>query len=267
MLRNGRLHDDMKTQKKTSFWVQFYSLPCLVIASSGWKKYFMKYFSGTSVKLLKKSPKNQEFVTINIIDTKGDTNHITFNAVYDALTCTITTRALDHSVFPMISNVLQRLFTRLIYRQGGLVLHASAVRHDEKAYLFIGHSGAGKTTAAKISMANGHEVIADNFVFIIGRQDAYSVLPFPFDQFHNRKNREAIQLRHVYVLQKSSEISFIPILGMGKWIALQRFGQIQTPHVAKGFSLNPKILFDFVHSVTMYTLKFTKSDNFWDKLP
>ena len=39
-------------------------------------------------------------------------------------------------------------FARAVFRTGGLLLHASAVAHDERAFLFLGAAGAGKTTPA-----------------------------------------------------------------------------------------------------------------------
>lgn len=46
------------------------------------------------------------------------------------------------------SSLLTALAGALAYRMGGLVLHASGVEVDGDGYLFIGPSGAGKTTAA-----------------------------------------------------------------------------------------------------------------------
>lgn len=46
------------------------------------------------------------------------------------------------------SSLLTALAGALAYRMGGLVLHASGVEIDGEGYLFIGPSGAGKTTAA-----------------------------------------------------------------------------------------------------------------------
>lgn len=255
----------MKSQAHIPFWMKFYSLPCLVVASPGWKKYFQKYFSGTSFTFPRKI-KGVHHITIYIRDTTDNTNHIVFEAVYHALSCKITTRSLDHSVFPMISNTVQRLFTRLIYQKNGLVLHASAVLRKKRAYIFIGHSGAGKTTAAQISTANGCEVIADNFVFITKNTRGYVLLPFPFDQFHNRVRRPPIIIMHAYILQKSTGVSFVPIEG-GRWTALQRYAQIQVPDGKDAATVNPKFLFNFIHSVTMYRLQFTKIDNFWLSLP
>lgn len=46
------------------------------------------------------------------------------------------------------SSLLTTLAGALAYRMGGLVLHASGIELDGAGYLFIGPSGAGKTTAA-----------------------------------------------------------------------------------------------------------------------
>jgi hypothetical protein len=45
---------------------------------------------------------------------------------------------------------------------GGVVLHSAGVVRNGAAFLFLGRSGAGKTTVARLSLAAGAEVLSDD---------------------------------------------------------------------------------------------------------
>jgi hypothetical protein len=54
------------------------------------------------------------------------------------------------------------LVARMLGRHGGVILHASSVAIDGRAFVFLGHSGAGKSTMAEIASACGAEVLSDD---------------------------------------------------------------------------------------------------------
>ncbi len=76
-------------------------------------------------------------------------------------------------------------FFRVLYaweclEQGGLLLHASGVIRGGKGYVFFGHSTAGKTTAARLSLERDCIILSDDMVilgFENGRPWLYGV-PF-----------------------------------------------------------------------------------------
>ncbi|HXE62144.1 MAG TPA: hypothetical protein VN519_01310 [Bryobacteraceae bacterium] len=55
-----------------------------------------------------------------------------------------------------------RLIGYLLRQRGYLALHASAIAIDGKAALFLGESGAGKSTTAAACYSRGHQVLADD---------------------------------------------------------------------------------------------------------
>jgi hypothetical protein len=55
-----------------------------------------------------------------------------------------------------------RLMAYLLRQRGCLPLHASAVAIDGQAILFLGESGAGKSTTAAAFYSRGHSVLADD---------------------------------------------------------------------------------------------------------
>lgn len=54
------------------------------------------------------------------------------------------------------------LVARMLGRHGGVILHASSVVVDGRSLLFLGHSGAGKSTMAEIASSCGAEVLSDD---------------------------------------------------------------------------------------------------------
>ena len=77
-----------------------------------------------------------------------------------------------HSAYPVeeIDYFLRIAFAWLIFKSGGMLFHAAGVRHLERAFVFFGPSGAGKTTVAQLSA--DYEVMNDDLLML---------------QFHNGK--------------------------------------------------------------------------------
>lgn len=60
--------------------------------------------------------------------------------------------------------LLDQALPRLLALQGHLMLHASAVAVEGRAYCFVGPSGAGKSTVAALLFASGLPVLADDAI-------------------------------------------------------------------------------------------------------
>lgn len=63
--------------------------------------------------------------------------------------------------------------------RGLLVFHASGSCLGEKAALFLGGAGTGKSTLAAILLARGYAPLADDCAVVDGRDEALRVLPSP----------------------------------------------------------------------------------------
>jgi hypothetical protein len=62
-------------------------------------------------------------------------------------------------------------FAAILYQRGGLCLHASAVAHNEQAYLIMGPSGAGKSTTASALLKRGCHFISDDVTVVMQGTD------------------------------------------------------------------------------------------------
>lgn len=68
----------------------------------------------------------------------------------------------------------------LLYQRKFLVLHGSAVEINHSAVIFLGASGAGKSSTLAALYANGHQMIADDVAAVSLNTKPFTVLPsFP----------------------------------------------------------------------------------------
>jgi len=78
---------------------------------------------------------------------------------------------------------LRLLTSMLLPTRRSLLVHASAVVHHGKALIFLGNSGAGKTTTARRSGREGALRIADDLTILhVGRDRSVHVEPCSFDR-------------------------------------------------------------------------------------
>jgi len=101
--------------------------------------------------------------------------------------------------FPgVFENFLRVLVAYRLLELGGAVLHSAGVVKDGEAFLFLGRSGAGKTTAARLSLARGAEVLSDDLnALVIGAGAGGCVvlkLPFTGDLGERRAPRPPVPL-------------------------------------------------------------------------
>jgi hypothetical protein len=78
-------------------------------------------------------------------------------------TAQICTR-VDHPIED-IDYFLRVTYALLSFRAGGFLLHGAGIIHQGKGYLFFGHSGAGKTTVARLSI--GDQILNDDLVILL----------------------------------------------------------------------------------------------------
>ena len=78
-----------------------------------------------------------------------------------------------------LDSVLRILHTVLLAGQGGMLMHASSVVLDGRAYLFTGVSESGKTTISRLAPPHAH-VLTDEMSFIRLEDGAYYAYGTPF---------------------------------------------------------------------------------------
>lgn len=102
-------------------------------------------------------------------------------------------------------NFLRALVAHRLLRRGGLLLHASAATRGGETVVFVGRSGAGKTTIAKLLKAEGADVVSDDIVAVAPDGGGFSVLPSPFGTDFRGTPGPARRLGALVSLRKGTE--------------------------------------------------------------
>jgi hypothetical protein len=149
----------------------------------------------------------------------------------------------------------------------GMLLHASAVVKEKTAYLFLGSSGAGKSTAA--SLCAKYKIIGDDVVAVKRSSMSYVVFPTPWKQapFTKGAERSKAKIKAFFFIRKSNRVSFKPVPPEE---ALKR---MLYSHIHFLVLTRRPLLDDifatasgFVRDIPAYDMEFTKDDDFWPEL-
>ncbi len=80
-----------------------------------------------------------------------------------------------------LENALRVVTAYRLLEMGGCLLHgAVAVGGDDRARVFVGRSGAGKTTLSLLAREEGHEVLSDDLAAVVPVGKGYEVVAAPF---------------------------------------------------------------------------------------
>lgn len=108
--------------------------------------------------------------------------------------------------------IMKHVLQKLLNKNGGLMLHASAVLFNTTAYLFLGKSGAGKSTAKGL-LSKKFKPLSDDFSIV--RQEKgklyYYQTPFLEKELINNISYQRLSLKRLFFLKKSEYFSIIKL--------------------------------------------------------
>jgi hypothetical protein len=95
---------------------------------------------------------------------------------------------------------------------GGALLHSASLVRDSRAYLFLGRSGAGKSTISRISQEAGAEVLSDDMNALVLEQGRATVekLPFAGNLGQTGRRRGGVSLAGLYRLEPAEAHALEP---------------------------------------------------------
>jgi hypothetical protein len=116
--------------------------------------------------------------------------------------------------FPgVFENFLRVVVAYRLLELGGVVLHSAGVVRGGVAFLFLGRSGAGKTTVARLSLAQGAEVLSDDLNALASSAGGCAVLKLPFtgDLGERRATLPPVPLGALLRLEQASADAVAPL--------------------------------------------------------
>lgn len=152
------------------------------------------------------------------------------------------------------------------FQSGGLLFHAAGIVREGKAFVFFGHSGAGKTTLSRLS--SHYQVLNDDLVLLQPQQDGnwrvYSTPFFNPTQIDPQGNDHA-PLVGLYSLVQSKQVFLEPAspgLALAEIIANVPVISTDTRQTGKLFTRGQTLL----TQVPIFRLHFRKDATFWNIL-
>lgn len=104
-------------------------------------------------------------------------------------------------------NIFRVIVAYRLLAQGGMVLHSAGLAQDKKAWLFIGRSGAGKSTISRLGESTGLSILSDDMNAIVLQDEQYLTEQLPFAGEHGQTalTKGKFSVQAVYYLQKSEQ--------------------------------------------------------------
>ncbi len=153
----------------------------------------------------------------------------------------------------------------LVRAGNGILLHAAAIVHEGKAFIFAGPSGAGKSTVCRLSA--GKTVISDEGVFLAKGPAGYAVRPVPsWGDYQDRvQPSAALPIAGIYRLIQDTQVRVQRLSPAQAAAALFSF-----PRALDGCVSHASVLAQFsdlARRVPCFNLHFCKDNTFWRHIP
>lgn len=162
-----------------------------------------------------------------------------------------------------MENYLRWTLADLTLQGGAFILHSSGVVREGRAYVFFGHSGAGKSTVAGLS--EGCQILSDDLVLLSrdGERWMASTTPFWGTFPQQAKDKGTYPLEGLYRLVQAGVAEIRPLstgLAVGMLVACCPF---VTNAAVRRERLMP-LVEDCCRKVGARILKFRKDPSFWE---
>jgi len=165
--------------------------------------------------------------------------------------------------FLHIFDIFGVLCSLIHIHSGRAFLHAASVFQKSSAYLLLGHSGAGKSTASEYSLEKQYSVLHDDHVVVFkSNQGEYGVT-------NNTFSVSSVRLKALLFLMQDKKDYLVPLspIETTKRLMEGSFESFSSPLLYGKFL---KTVFNIssgmAHSIPGYELHFRKSPDFWDMI-
>ena len=167
----------------------------------------------------------------------------------------------------VFENYLRVLTAYRLLEEGGAVIHSAGVTDGESAWLLLGPSGAGKTTASRLCLDRGASVLSDdlNAVHLEDGGARLVKLPFTGDLGERSGGSSLLPLRAVLRLVQGKENEAHPVTPAAALAALVAAAPFVNRDPFRREALLA-VLERLARSVPAWELRFTLGGGVWDIL-
>jgi hypothetical protein len=163
--------------------------------------------------------------------------------------------ALKHALTNLYSSFI-------VHHNWGLLIHSSCVIEKDKAHIFAGQSGAGKSTAAKLSYPR--DLLSDEATLVKITSEEIKIFNSPFrseleaDQFEGSVELASVQVLYQALQNKRTKIGKSDaLLHLMDKVFFWPHSQEETRSILRLMTL-------LVKQVPVYELHFQKNNTFWE---
>ena len=165
------------------------------------------------------------------------------------------------------SKFVSYLYSQSLASNNGMLLHAASVVKDKKAFLFLGVSGAGKSTIAALSKR--HNVLGDDVIAVRKRYGDYYAFQTPWKQqpFIKIRKPGKGKIVAIFFIKKSNRVFFealSPENALVNILSNHVHFLVCTPRPLAERLFSAAC--DFVKRVPAYKMEFKKETDFWKEL-
>ena len=137
---------------------------------------------------------------------------LTFDRTFERATVVQDPDALGYATadlgfYPMAEIMACRLLSRI----GAVDLHASSATYEGRAYVFMGHSGAGKTTMSEIAIAEGAEILSDDRTIVAVRNGTPMAWGTPWHGSGRHTSSRVAPIQGIFLLVQDDHEGVVPM--------------------------------------------------------
>ncbi len=159
-------------------------------------------------------------------------------------------------------SLLRVFFSVILLELEGLLVHSAGVSRFQQGYLFIGPSGAGKTTLARLSEGYG-DTLSDELSLIRRTEEGWRVFGTPFwGELQKNGRNQAVPLKTAFILTKDTRVyteKLSPGIALSRLLSCVLFFCKDEDSVTQVVDIASRL----VQEVPFLRLHFRKDDTFW----
>jgi hypothetical protein len=170
--------------------------------------------------------------------------------------------AVSDTIFPLEYPIDELAMMHRLALGEGVEVHAlGLVDRDDRGYLFLGHSGAGKSTTARLWTAEpGVKLLSDDRIIIRKREGKFWMYGTPWHGDASVASPASAPLSSVFLLEQAPKNQILP-LAPGK-AAAELFARSFVPHyLQEGIQFSLSFFDELTRSIPCSIFRFAPTDS------